>query len=110
MSIFQVVHWWVWVAVLIFGAVLGLLSATLLSGRKPDWTPFRRVLLAALLAPALLALGTVGGAVLAAAGSDADQWGYLAAASLLQIGMVAVPLSFLAGLAAAKFADRALTE
>jgi hypothetical protein len=110
MSIFFVVHWWVWVAVLAFGALLGLLSATLLSGRKPGWTPRARITTAALLAPVIIATGTIVGALLAAAGIDADHWGYLAAASLLQIGMVAVPLAFLGGLAAAWFADRALRE
>jgi hypothetical protein len=110
MSVFNVVHWWVWMAMLLFGAVLGFLSATVLSGRRPEWRARWRILVAALLAPILVALGTVIGAMLAAAGSDADHWGYLAAAALLQIGMVAVPLAFLGGLVAASILDRSLRE
>ena len=110
MSIFRDVHWGVWAAVLVFGGVLGLLAATLMSGRKPAWKPHSRIVTAALLPPLVVAAGAIIGAVWAAAGSDADHWGYLAAAALLHIGMFAVPLAFLGGLLAASITDRLLLE
>lgn len=110
MSVFTVVHWWVWVAVFLFGAVLGLAAANLLAMRKPAWGAVRRTLVAAAITPCLILVVTGIGAYVAAAGSSADNWGYLAAASLIQVGLGGSLIAFVGGLAGAAASERLLSE
>lgn len=110
MSVFDVVSWWVWLAVFLFGAVVGLAAANLLSMRKPDWGGVRRTLVAAAITPCLILIATGVGAYVAAAGSSADHWGYLAAASLMQLGVGGSVIAFAGGLAGAAVSERLLSE
>jgi ABC-type spermidine/putrescine transport system permease subunit II len=110
MSVFLVVHWWVWLVVFLLGAVVGLAAANLLSARKPRWGRFRRTFAAAATVPGLILVGAVVGAWLAAKDSSADNWGYLIAATLLQVGFVAALVSLAGGLAGAAASERLLSE
>ena len=110
MSIFLVVRWWVWLAMLLFGAVLAAMAAALLSGRKPTWSPRRRVFAAAALAPLLILAGSIGGAAFAFVSRRPGEWSDLVAGSLLQLGLWSALVTFLAGLGAAAAAERSLRE
>lgn len=100
-------NWIAIIVVVLIGFVIGGAATALLSGRKPEWTARKRLVVASLIAPMLVLLGTALGVamVLAQGGNDMRD---LAVAAMIGIGVQGALIAFLAGLLASFLADRAL--
>lgn len=112
MSEFLVLRWWVVLVLALAAGLVALSSDFLLERRHPDWSRGRRILLASLVTPALILLGTGLGlaAVLVSASSDPGGFADLAAAALFRLGATGAVIAWLAGLAGAWLAERAGEE
>lgn len=100
-----------WLAIILLvaiGFIIGGASTALLAGRCPDWRPRRRLVLAALVAPVLILLGTLVGVFMSARPSDGAYFDRLIVGALVNMGLQAAMIAFVSGLLAAYLADRAL--
>ena len=109
MSGFLLLNWKVLLAVAIISAVIALGMAVLLSGRRPQWTELRRVVVASLATPFLLFGGMLVGIVFAS-GSESEGWGDLVLGTLIAIGSSAVLLGLLVSVPVALLVSRALRD
>ena len=99
-------NWLAIIVVAVIGFVIAGAAAALLSGRRPGWSPRKRVTVAALIAPVLILLGTgIGIAMTAASGGEMSD---LASYALVNIGLTGAMIAFVSGLIASFLADRAL--
>lgn len=106
-TFYVVLHWWVWLAVALFGAATGFAGGNLLALRRPGWTAGKRILAAALIAPLLILLGAVAGILLVSLSAQPGDWSDLAVAAMLQLGATLALAAGLAGLGGAALAGRA---
>lgn len=105
-TFYIVLHWWVWAGLALFGAAIGFAGTAPLSSSKPHWSAGRLVLTAALVAPALIALGTAVGIGLVLVTAAPGDWSDLAIPAIAQIGVMAALIAGAAALAGALFAQR----
>jgi hypothetical protein len=95
------------ILVIVFGFVIAGAATALLSGRKPEWRARKRLVVASLIAPVLILLGTGIGIAMVWA-QDANEMRDLAAAAMIVIGVQGALIAFVSGLTASFLADRAL--
>lgn len=104
-TVYFVFSWWIWAALVAFGAIIGFAAAGILMGRKPQWTATRRVVTAAAVPAVLIVTGTSVGAGMVLATATPGDWSDLAVPAIARVGVTAALVAGAAALAAALLAD-----
>ena len=105
-TFYLALHWWVWVALALFGLIIGFAAAALLSAKRPGWSMVRRSIVAALVPVGLIFLGTGAGIGLVLASARPGDWSDLAVPAVAQVGTVAAAIAGSAAFAIAMLAQR----
>jgi predicted permease len=103
---YLVIDTWVTLAVALFGGLMGYAGGMWLGSRRPQWSEQRRVLTAALLAPAVIAIGALAGVILVLIAARPGDWSDIVVGALVQAAAVFGLLAMGAGIVAAVFANR----
>ena len=98
--------WTFYAVVVVLGALVAWGANSLLAARRPDWGSGKRIVVSAMVAPALILVAAAAGTVVV---RDAT-WRDLAQAAVALIGLMSAAISFAAGLVTAWLAERLLSE